>query len=115
MIEAMATYSCALTPAERPARGLQWESLRPHLISFTRPSRTGGVALFRDEPGVESTLEELIRLEAGCCSFMRMTAERLGGNLALDLKTPEGAEAVIDAIHQRLSPKRFTSETVTPS
>lgn len=70
--------ACSLTAPERAERLRAFAAL---------PLIDDGPAglRYRDEPGVEDSLRELIRLEAECCPDIRFALERKGRELVLTI------------------------------
>jgi hypothetical protein len=62
--------ACSLAPAEERALKKKLETeLIPHVIS--RAQMADGICLaFRQVPGLQDTLERLVELDKGCCTFL---------------------------------------------
>jgi hypothetical protein len=72
--------SCSLTDPELRERRAAFASL-PLIEETTADGAT--LLRFRDEPGVEATLRELIRLEAECCPGIDFSLSASRGEVTL--------------------------------
>ena len=68
--------SCSLTAPELAQR-------RAAFALLPLVEDTGAALRYRDEPGVEEALRDLIRLEAECCPGVRFDLAREEGTLVL--------------------------------
>ena len=60
--------------------------LSERLMAFAELPLIDGSLRFRDGPGVEARLRELMGLENECCPAARLTLERDGGALVLGIE-----------------------------
>ena len=72
--------SCSLTAPQMEERKAMFAAL-----PLVEETTSGGATLLRyaDEPGVEATLHELIRLESECCPGIDFSLTKDGGALVL--------------------------------
>jgi hypothetical protein len=85
--------ACSLNLRDLPRRLASWRSLRRRAeISFARTDR-GIQLIFRNDPGVESQLKELVELERECCAFAEWSTRSDDDRVVLEV-SGEGEEAV---------------------
>lgn len=87
--------ACTLAgPEPQRQRATEFQEV---FVSLTHIERGEGSARwhFRDEPGLELRLRELVRRERECCRFFEFHISRQDGGLVWETRAPEAAAAVL--------------------
>lgn len=90
--------TCSLQPTELSDRRAAWERLSERALRERRPTPSGIQLVFAAEEGVEGELQELIRLEAQCCSFADWKVQGGDEEVVLDVTAPTEAVAAVRAL-----------------
>ena len=89
--------SCSLDAGEMDGRMDDWQALLGLVID--RTPVTDGISLsFSPEPGVAAQVARLAVAEQACCSFFDFTVRMSGGELQLEVRGPQDAQAIISAL-----------------
>lgn len=99
--------ACSLPAVEMGGRLRDFDELfAAHLHSITRePGRLLFVLSGSDL--VESDVRDLLQREHACCSFLDFELRSEGAGLTVEIRAPDGAEAVLDSftyIAERAAP-----------
>jgi MerR family copper efflux transcriptional regulator len=93
--------ACSLTAAEVPERLADWQALLAHVVE--RESVEGGTrALFAPTVPVDELMRS-VTAEQVCCSFFRFTITVDARGTALEVRAPQDAADLIDAVLGRAS------------
>lgn len=88
--------ACTLEPAEMRDRVASIDMLR-HDALLDQHEIDGGLrTTFRDAPGVERRVRELVAAESRCCAFLSFAIGRQDDALWLDITGASEARPVID-------------------
>jgi hypothetical protein len=88
--------ACTLSPAQMRERAAVIASLTGDAL-IAQDEIAGGVRTrFRDAPGIEQRLRELVAAESDCCAFLSFEIGRHDGELWLDVTGAHEARPVID-------------------
>ena len=66
-----------------------------------RLTASGAQLVFACAPGVERSLEQLVRLERDCCAFARLTVSRREDEVILDVTATGAGVAAVHALFDR--------------
>jgi hypothetical protein len=92
--------ACTLPEAERPLRLAEFDDLLA--AALRGQERLSPTRLrWRLDPATEQAARDLIRREAGCCSFFSFTFAPADGAVQLDIAVPEAQAGVLDALADR--------------
>jgi hypothetical protein len=93
--------ACTLSPGDLKDREKAWLKLAAFGEKSTQVA--GGLAFeFKPAAGVEGSLEQLVRLEADCCPWMKFQLDRTVGKLVMTV-TARGDEGQA-AVRQTFAP-----------
>jgi hypothetical protein len=91
---------CTLGADQMDDRLTEWRSVLARIVD--RQPIDGGVRLrFPPGPGLAATVADLAEREHGCCSFFDFTVRIEAAGLALDVRAPEAAADLVDAVFGR--------------
>lgn len=97
-----APQACTLPMADRPLRLAEWGGLfGSATIAVQRTDPLRARLRLRADPGVAARAADLAVRETQCCSFFTFAVTATGGQLTLDVSTPAGQVAVLDALIER--------------
>jgi hypothetical protein len=103
--------ACSLEPAQLASRWVHWRGLLRRAALAVASTERGLRLEFRDAPGVESELRELIWLERICCRFADWSLRADADRLVLEVggRTDEGVAAVRAMFGTMAHPARVVS------
>jgi hypothetical protein len=87
--------SCSLSPAQLSTRLAHISGIlsrNPHQQTTIDRGRR---LAFKADPDLEAQLRDLVRMESKCCPFLRMTLERHGQTLILEVSGDDDARGQI--------------------
>lgn len=88
---------CSLPTRELPERLEAWHAVAGRAMAYDVTER--GVRLMLPaEPALARRVEELVRLEADCCTFFTFSVTLHGATLVLDVSAPLQARPMIDEL-----------------
>ena len=87
--------ACSLSATDHAERMEQLAALRREALLVPLTHEGGERLVFVDAPGIEPVCVQRSDAEAACCSFLRLTLERDGHRLLLDITGPETARPII--------------------
>jgi hypothetical protein len=90
-----AVVACSLGPEDHSARRTRWQQIRTRALIDVFATQRGVRLIFRDDPGVEEDLRQLVSLEGECCSFADWSLRAQSGDLLLDVSADGDASAVV--------------------
>lgn len=94
---ALDLVDCTLPSRELPERLAAWHAVAGRAMAYDRTER--GVRLMLPaEAALCDRVEELVRLEAECCTFFTFSVTRHGTTLVLDVSAPQEARTMIDEL-----------------
>jgi len=94
--------ACTLPTVDRPLRLAEWDVLfRSAAIAVQRTDPMQARLRLRAEPEVAARAADLTVRETQCCSFFTFALTATGGQLTLDVSTPAGQIAVLEALVER--------------
>jgi hypothetical protein len=88
--------ACTLTPDGLTARMALIEALSADGLLDRTLTGAGLRVRLRDTPDIEQRTRELVAAESRCCAFLDFDLGRDGGELVLDISSPEDARPVIE-------------------
>jgi alkylmercury lyase len=88
-------FACTLPPAELRQRRVEVLASVRRRVSRIEETADGFVFTFARSPELLLELEEFVRFEAVCCSFISMQLLSAGNELELRMSAPQGAKAFI--------------------
>jgi hypothetical protein len=88
-------FVCTLPPAELRQRRVEVLAGVRRRVSRIDETPDGFVFTFSRSPELLAELDEFLRFEAHCCSFIRMTLVEVGNEIELRMSAPEGAKPFI--------------------
>jgi hypothetical protein len=88
--------ACTLTADRVPGRLALIDSLTTDALIDRRPIPGGVRSRFREAPGVERRVRELVELESRCCAFLRFAVARDERAIVLDITGSDDAQPVIE-------------------
>ncbi len=88
--------ACSLSATDARTRRAGWRTVADRALTEASRTPSGARQVYGAHPGVERELEELIRLEAECCAFLRFTLSRDRHALVLEVEGPEEAAGIFD-------------------
>jgi hypothetical protein len=90
-------FACALPPPELRRRRVEVLASVRARVRKVEETDAGFVFSFEDSPGLLGELEELVRFEAACCSFLEMRLAGGAGTIELTMNGPPGAKPFIQS------------------
>ncbi len=94
--------ACTLPTVDRPLRLAEWDALFATVTtSVNRIDPLRARWGLRPDPVVAARAADLLVRETRCCSFVTFALTATGGQLTLDVSTPAGQVAVLDALVTR--------------
>jgi hypothetical protein len=93
--------ACTLDAARMRKRGASIDALFSNALGDQREIDRGLRARFRDTPGIEPRIRELVEAEARCCAFLSFAIGRDGDALWLDITGAPEARPVIEQFFAR--------------
>ena len=116
MLRAAAAVGCTITSSDAPAQLARIDRLRPHVIGLER--RRGFLAVSLDREADSHAINDVIQLETGCCSFLRIDRER-GGDMtrvvfSSDDRQREPALAALARAFDPAAPAAASETTTAP-
>jgi hypothetical protein len=91
----LVVVACSLGPEDHAARLQGWQEIRARALIDALATRRGVRLIFRNDPGVEEDLRQLVSLESECCSFADWSLRVHSGDLVLDVSADGDASAVV--------------------
>ena len=88
--------ACTLGPDELAGRADDWRALAESALIEAERTEAAAVQRYRQAPGVEAKLRELVALEAECCPFLDFDLQARSDELVLSVSGPAEAAGVID-------------------
>jgi hypothetical protein len=94
-----APEECTLPTVQRPLRATEWQNLfATEARAVHRVDARRARAELRPDPGVAARAADLMMRETQCCTFFSFALTATGGHLTLDVATPPGQVAVLEAL-----------------
>ena len=87
--------ACSLTAADLPARVDEIAALGRDALVAAHAADRRALLRFAAHPGVRERVDALVAAESRCCAFLTMRVEQAGGEVALTVDAPPGAEHVL--------------------
>ena len=92
--------ACSLPADEQGDRAAEFRALAASAL-VARERDGGAVTLsFRDEPAVREAVEDLVRRERECCSFLDFSVGRNGDRVTLAIGAGPEDRAALDAFYE---------------
>jgi hypothetical protein len=89
--------ACSLSPGERSDRRLEFAAVAERIVG-REPTERGVRVRFRDVPGFQEELADLIRREKECCPFYDFRISAVDGEVLLEVDAPPEAQPIIDQL-----------------
>lgn len=94
--------ACTLPTVDQPLRAREFDDLFRDATTGVHRIDAGRARLvLRPEPQLAARAADLVVRETRCCSFFGFALTTTGGELTLDITTPPGQVAVLDALVDR--------------
>jgi hypothetical protein len=94
---------CSISPEDASAQVARIAALRPHVVETGR--RPGRLSLSFAAAADDAAIDRLIEVERGCCDFLRIEREHVGGTTRVVFATEDPArEPVLEAIAELFAP-----------
>jgi hypothetical protein len=93
--------ACTLAPDRMRGRLAFIDALTAEALLDQQPIADGLRSRFRDAPGVERRVRELVELESQCCAFLQFEIGRAGTAIVLDITGAADAQPVIEQFFAR--------------
>ncbi len=95
--EPVPAFACTLPPPELRRRRVEVLAAVRRRVKKIDETELGFVFAFEDSRELRSELEEFVRFEAACCSFIEMTLVEHAGSIELTMTGAPGAKPFIEA------------------
>lgn len=90
--------ACTLPPEELKTRGREIQNLlRQSLVGYAKHGASLNLR-FRNDDGTRTAVNDFVKLESECCSFLSFVIVPETNELRLEVSGPPGAEAVLDSL-----------------
>lgn len=99
-----APVACSLTLADLAAQTERWEQLAARAMTERAETARGLRLRFRQGPGVEEELRQLVAVETECCRWAGWTVQNNGGHLVLDIHSTGDGVAALHSMFTGLHP-----------
>lgn len=88
--------ACALASADRATQADRWKHIAKRAMTQRARTARGIRVTFRNDPGVEDSLRQLVTIESECCAWATWIVEKHEEELILDVSsaTDEGIAAL---------------------
>ena len=94
--------ACTLPTVEQPLRAKEFDDLfRDATTAVERIDAKRARLVLRPEPALAARAADLAVRETQCCSFFGFALSATGGELTMDITSPAGQVAVLDALVDR--------------
>jgi hypothetical protein len=95
--EPVQAFACTLPPPELRRRRVEVLAAVRRRVQKIDETELGFVFTFEDSRELRSELDEFVRFEAACCSFIEMALVEYAGSIQLTTKGAPGAKRFIEA------------------
>jgi hypothetical protein len=89
--------ACSLSAGELADRRLEFAAAAEHVVG-REPTERGVRLRFRNPPGFQEELADLIRREKECCPFYDFRISTVDGEVLLEVDAPPEARPIIDQL-----------------
>ena len=99
LLRSAESAGCSISPEDASAQVARIGALRQHVFETER--RPGWLSLSFSAAADDAALDRLIEVERGCCDFLRIEREHVGGTTRVVFASEDPArEPALDAIAQ---------------